>query len=88
MTGVYVIEQEGAQPGDNHEDIGVLIEGVEVFTCLGSIVVACSQLFRLIYCLNLSYPTELKCTFQFLQKILMSMDGRGCHPRHSSSKTS
>ena len=30
VMGVYVIQQEGAQPGDDPEDIGVLIESVEV----------------------------------------------------------
>lgn len=28
--GVYVIQREGAEPGDDPEDISVLVEGVEV----------------------------------------------------------
>lgn len=76
VMGVYVIQKEGVEPGDDPEDIGVLIEGVEVLTGLGSIAIACALLFGLIYCLNLSYPPELKCTFEVLQKILMNLDGQ------------
>lgn len=60
---VYVIQNEGAEPEDDPEDIGVLIEGVEVLGGLGDTAIACALLFGLIYCLNLSYPPELKCTF-------------------------
>ncbi|CAI5682273.1 unnamed protein product [Oreochromis niloticus] len=76
VMGVYVIHQEGAEPGDDPENIGVLIEGVEVLTGLRSIAIACALLFGLIYCLNLSYPPELKCTFEVLQKIIMKLDGQ------------
>ncbi|KAF3686726.1 hypothetical protein EXN66_Car002398 [Channa argus] len=63
VMGVYVILKDGALPDDDPHDIGVLIEGVEVLTCLGNIALACALLFGLIYCLDLSYPAELKCTF-------------------------
>uniref|UniRef100_A0AAX7UDN0 Uncharacterized protein n=1 Tax=Astatotilapia calliptera TaxID=8154 RepID=A0AAX7UDN0_ASTCA len=76
VMGVYVIHQEGAEPGDDPGNIGVLIEGVEVLTGLRSIAIACALLFGLIYCLNLSYPPELKCTFEVLQKIIMKLDGQ------------
>uniref|UniRef100_A0A4W5QY34 Uncharacterized protein n=1 Tax=Hucho hucho TaxID=62062 RepID=A0A4W5QY34_9TELE len=69
VMGVYVIQKEGAEPGD---DVGVLIEGVEVLSGLGNIAMACALLFGLIYCLNLSYPPELKV----LQKILLNLDGQ------------
>uniref|UniRef100_A0A3P9DNE2 Uncharacterized protein n=1 Tax=Maylandia zebra TaxID=106582 RepID=A0A3P9DNE2_9CICH len=65
VMGVYVIHQEGAEPGDDPENIGVLIEGVEVLTGLRSIAIACALLFGLIYCLNL-----------ILQKIIMKLDGQ------------
>ncbi|XP_073712878.1 uncharacterized protein [Misgurnus anguillicaudatus] len=64
VMGVYVIQKEGAEPEDKPEDIGVLIEGVEVLRELGNIMDACALLFGLIYCLNLSYPADLKCTFE------------------------
>ncbi|XP_055049778.2 uncharacterized protein [Misgurnus anguillicaudatus] len=64
VMGVYVIQKEGAEPEDKPEDIGVLIEGVEVLRELGNIMDACALLFGLMYCLNLSYPANLKCTFE------------------------
>uniref|UniRef100_A0A3B4ETR8 Uncharacterized protein n=1 Tax=Pundamilia nyererei TaxID=303518 RepID=A0A3B4ETR8_9CICH len=76
VIGVYVIQKEGAEPEDDPEDIGVLIEGVEALTDLGNIAQACALLFGLIYCSNLSYPPELKCTFEVLQKILLNLDGQ------------
>ncbi|XP_071361701.1 uncharacterized protein [Trachinotus anak] len=81
VMGVYVIQKEGAEAGDGPEDISVLIEGVEVLSGLGETAIAYALLFGLIYCLNLSYPPELKCTFEVLQKILLKLD---YHPRHSS----
>ena len=72
--GVYVMQKEGAEPGDDPEDIGVLIEGVEVLSGLGDTAIACALLFGLIYWLNLSYPPELKCAFEVLQKILLKLD--------------
>lgn len=76
VMGVYVIQKEGAEPEDDPEDIGVVIEGVEALTDLGNIAQACALLFGLIYCLNLSYPPELKCTFEVLQKIILNLDGQ------------
>ncbi|TKS64894.1 hypothetical protein D9C73_027686 [Collichthys lucidus] len=75
VMGVYIIQKE-ADPGDDPEDIGVLIEGVKVLSGLGDTAIACALLFGLIYCLNLSYPPELKCTFEVLQKILLKLDGQ------------
>ncbi|XP_035024042.2 uncharacterized protein LOC118116450 isoform X2 [Hippoglossus stenolepis] len=76
VMGVCVIQKVGAEPEDEPEDIGVLIEDVEVLSGLGNIAIACALLFGLIYCLNLSYPPELKCTFEVLQKILLNLDGQ------------
>uniref|UniRef100_A0A8C6LU60 Uncharacterized protein n=1 Tax=Nothobranchius furzeri TaxID=105023 RepID=A0A8C6LU60_NOTFU len=76
VMGVFVIQKEGVEPEDDPEDIGVLIEGVETLTGVGNIAQACALLFGLIYCLNLSYPPELKCTFEVFQKILLNLDGQ------------
>lgn len=77
VLGVYVIQKEGAELGhEDPEDIGVLIEGVQVLGNLQSIGMACALLFGLTYCLNLSYPSELKRTFEVLQKIFLNLDGQ------------
>ena len=73
VMGVYVTQEE---PGDDPEDIGVLIEGMEVLSGLGNIAIVCALLFGLIYCLNQSYPPEHKCTYEVVQKILLKLDGQ------------
>lgn len=62
---VYVIHKEG----DNHQDVGIVIEGQEVIDCLSNVTQACAILMGLIYALNLSYPKELKFTIEAFQKI-------------------
>lgn len=51
VMGVYVIQKEGAEPGDKPEGNGVLIEGAEVLGNLRNIGIVCA-LFGLIYCLT------------------------------------
>ena len=70
------MKREGAEPGDELEDVGILIEGEEVISDLGNIGMAFVLLFGLIYCLNLTYPEDLKCTFEVVQKILLNLDGQ------------
>jgi hypothetical protein len=76
VLGVYAMKREGAEPGDELEDVGILIEGEEVISDLGNIGMAFVLLFGLIYCLNLTYPADLKCTFEVVQKILLNLDGQ------------
>ncbi|TKS74064.1 hypothetical protein D9C73_008145 [Collichthys lucidus] len=75
VMGVYITQKE-ANPGDDSEDISVLIEGVDVLSGLRDTAIACALLFGLIYCLTLSYPPKLKCTFEVLQKIRLKLDGQ------------
>lgn len=73
--GIYVVRKEGADDEEEPETVGVVIEGVELFSELRSISYAFVMLFGLIYALNLNYPLELKYTFEFIQKVLMDLDG-------------
>uniref|UniRef100_A0A672FHL5 Uncharacterized protein n=1 Tax=Salarias fasciatus TaxID=181472 RepID=A0A672FHL5_SALFA len=75
VFGIFVIRQEGAGPADDPEDVGILLEGVEVLNNLRNVPFAVAMLLALVYALNLSYPPELKCTFEALQKIIMEIDG-------------
>uniref|UniRef100_A0A3Q1HWP4 Uncharacterized protein n=1 Tax=Acanthochromis polyacanthus TaxID=80966 RepID=A0A3Q1HWP4_9TELE len=84
--GVYVVRKENAEPKEDPEDVGVLIEGVEVLAGLPSITCGCAMLFGLIYALNLSYPQAWKCTFEVFQKILMNLDGKRLSPKVQSLK--
>lgn len=84
--GLYVIHNEGADEEDKPEDVGVVVEGVELLCKLGSISFGCAVLFGLIYTLNLSYPQELKFTFEFFQKVLMNLDGNRLSPKVQTLK--
>ncbi|KAF7640613.1 hypothetical protein LDENG_00030060, partial [Lucifuga dentata] len=47
---------------------------VQVLQQLQDVANTCALLFGVIYNLNLSYPSDLRCTFEFFQKILMELD--------------
>ncbi|XP_077090383.1 uncharacterized protein LOC143741778 [Siphateles boraxobius] len=72
VMGIYVIRSDGDQ---EPEDIGVVIEGIKVLSNLGSVIMGFVMLFGLIYALDLSFPDNLKYTFEFFQKIIMNLDG-------------
>lgn len=74
ILGIFSIKREGAQPTDALEDVGIIIEGVEVFHDLNNIANAVAILFGLMFSLDLSYPSKLKYTFEVLQKVLMGLD--------------
>uniref|UniRef100_A0A3Q3ML27 Uncharacterized protein n=1 Tax=Mastacembelus armatus TaxID=205130 RepID=A0A3Q3ML27_9TELE len=75
LLGVYAVRHEGVEPTDS-PNVGVIIEGCEVLQDLRDVASGCALLLGLIYCLNLSYPKDLKYTFEFLQKVLMELDGK------------
>ncbi|XP_062239270.1 uncharacterized protein LOC133949105 [Platichthys flesus] len=72
--GIYVIKHEGADASDPPEDVGIIVEDVAVLQDIGDAATATALLLAVIYNLNLSYPPELKYTFEFLQKVLMGID--------------
>ncbi len=85
--GIYVIRVDGADPGDEmYADVGVVLEGVEVLQNLQSVTLGCVMLFGLIYALNLSYPKNLKSTFEVFQKILMELDTTKLSPKVQALK--
>ncbi|XP_026042821.1 uncharacterized protein LOC113033338 [Astatotilapia calliptera] len=74
VFSICVFRSEGAEPGDDPQDVIIVLEGVEVMGELGNVVFAVTMLLGLVYSLNLSYPLELRYTFEVLQKILMELD--------------
>lgn len=70
---IYV--KKGASHGDSPEDVGIIIEGVQVMTGLGNVARASSILLGLTYALNLSYPKELRFIFETFQKLFLELDG-------------
>lgn len=69
---IYVIRHEGAEPTELPEDIGIIIERVEVPQDLRDVASGSAVLLGLIYSLNLSYPKDRRYMFEFLQKVLVS----------------
>lgn len=57
------------------EDTGIVLEGVKVLQDLGNVAFAVAMLFGLMYAMNLSYPTELRYTFEVFQKAFMELNG-------------
>lgn len=76
LIGIYVIKPEGERDLDLAEDIGIIIEGVAVLRDLPDVATAVVLLFGLIYTLNMSYPSNLRYTFEFFQKVLMGLDAK------------
>ncbi|KAK0145757.1 hypothetical protein N1851_015331 [Merluccius polli] len=57
------------------EDMGIVLEGLQILQGLDNAALAAAMLFGLMYVLNLNYPPELKHTFEVLQKVVMELDG-------------
>ena len=60
VLGIFDVRHEGAEPTDDPEDIGIVLEGLEVLSELRSVPFAVAMLLGLIYALNLSDPPELR----------------------------
>ncbi|GAA6233129.1 uncharacterized protein LOC115595175 [Lates japonicus] len=69
VLGVYTVRHEGADATDPP------VGGCTVLQDLGDVAKGCAVLFGLICSLNLSYPKDLRYTFEFLQKVVMGLDG-------------
>lgn len=67
VMGIYMIRRDG--------DVGVVIEGIKVLSNVGSVIMGFIMLYGLIYALDLSFPDNLKYTFEFFQKVIMNLDG-------------
>ncbi|KAF3855361.1 hypothetical protein F7725_023416 [Dissostichus mawsoni] len=72
VMGIYTIRRNG---DGGPEDVGIVIEGIKVMENVGSVIVGLIMLLGLIYALDLSFPDNLKYTFEFLQKVVMNLDG-------------
>ncbi|MED6247984.1 hypothetical protein ATANTOWER_023133, partial [Ataeniobius toweri] len=63
----------------------IVLEGTEVLTYV-DIPRVCALLMGLIYALNLSYPKQLKNTFEVFQKIFLELDDLKASPKVMSLK--
>lgn len=72
-TMVIFVFRETSSLQDQAQDIGIIIDGVEVLNELPSVANAVVMLFGLCYALNMEYPKGFRFTFEALQKILMEL---------------
>ncbi|XP_067295724.1 sterile alpha motif domain-containing protein 3-like isoform X2 [Pseudorasbora parva] len=63
---------------------GIVIEGKVVMDNLHNLPESMCLLFGLIYALHLNYPKSLKYTFEFIQRILLSMGQKDLQPKIQS----
>nr|XP_057923636.1 uncharacterized protein LOC131125788 [Doryrhamphus excisus]XP_057923637.1 uncharacterized protein LOC131125789 [Doryrhamphus excisus] len=71
-VGIYVVKEHASS--DEAEDIGIVLEGIKVLQNLDNVALGVAVLFGLMYALNLSYPADLRYTFEVIQKIWMELD--------------
>ena len=83
---IFIVRKDG-DPLRHPEDIGVVIEGVEVLNNLASVASAFAMLLGLIYALNLNYPQKLKLTFEVIQKVFMGLEDQKMSPKVQSLNT-
>lgn len=68
--GICVRKEDRA----SQSDVAVVIEGNKAVEGLESVALAVALLFGLMYAINLSYPANLRYTFEVIQKIFMELD--------------
>ncbi|XP_029106664.1 uncharacterized protein LOC114912178 isoform X2 [Scleropages formosus] len=68
------------------DDISIVLEGAQVVSGLGNVAKACAVLLGLTYALNLSYPKQLRYTFEAFQKLILELDTCKFSPKMQSLK--
>jgi len=66
--------------------IAIILEGKMVMDGINTLPDAMCLLFRLIYTLNVQYPQQLKNTFEFIQRVMLSLGHKSLKPKLQSLK--
>lgn len=74
LMAVYTVRMEDAKANDGPAHVVSVMEGVDVIYGLENVALGCAMFFGLIYAINLSYPDKLKCTFEFIRKVVINDD--------------
>ncbi|CAI5657603.1 unnamed protein product [Oreochromis niloticus] len=83
-VGIYVSRDT---PGNYSFDVGIIIEGVVVLKDLDNVAIAVAMLFGLLYSVNMSYPSQLRYTFEVIQKVVMGLDATELSRKAQNFKT-
>lgn len=78
--GIYVISMENGDNG-HHDVTGISVDGVMILDNIGSAAQACAVMLGVIHTLNLAYPKEQRRCYEFIQKVLIQMDGEKLSPK-------
>lgn len=69
-VGIYVARETPTYKSD----VGIIIEGVVVLQDLDNVALATAMLLGLFYYLNMKYPSQLRYTFEVIQKVVIELD--------------
>uniref|UniRef100_A0A671KFT6 Uncharacterized protein n=1 Tax=Sinocyclocheilus anshuiensis TaxID=1608454 RepID=A0A671KFT6_9TELE len=86
ILGILFEDTDLQPPNSLHltSSIGIILEGQVVMDKMQDLLQAICLLFGLIYALDLNYPKSLANTFDFIQRVLMSMGQNALKPRVQS----
>ncbi|XP_041823986.1 uncharacterized protein LOC121628743 isoform X2 [Melanotaenia boesemani] len=91
-VGILTVVPEASQQPDPNalhlepSSIGIILEGTVVMDDIESHDQAVCLMFGLIYALHLDYPKPLKNTFDFIQRVLLSLGVGNLRPKLQSLK--
>lgn len=86
-----VIPEVNQRPGPDvlhlqPSSIAIILEGTIVMDDIGSHDQALCLVFGLIYALHLDYPKTLKNTFEFIQRVMLTLGVGNLKPKFQSLK--
>uniref|UniRef100_A0A9J7XHJ2 Sterile alpha motif domain-containing protein 3-like n=1 Tax=Cyprinus carpio carpio TaxID=630221 RepID=A0A9J7XHJ2_CYPCA len=89
--GILTVITEGSQDSSQalhleNSHTAIILEGAIVMDNIENLPDAMWLLFGLIYALNLEYPPQLKNTFDFIQRVFLSLGHKSLKPKLQSLK--
>lgn len=88
MLSVIPEDEPGLTPNSLHleGEKAIILEGRVVVDGLPDLPKAVCLLFGLIYALNLDYPKAMQNTFEFIQRVFVSLGGKSLKPKLQTLK--
>ncbi|KAK0134874.1 Sterile alpha motif domain-containing protein 3 [Merluccius polli] len=87
VIGLLLVVEDVKEPlPASYKEIAIVIEEKIVMRHLGDVPNAFVNMMGLLYMLNLSYPKDLKYTFEVIQRLFMGIGSEVCTPKVHSLK--